>query len=345
MRRLFAGVAVLGLLAGACSSGGDDDAKESSATTRSNQDATTTVAADPNVAPLTGLPAEAAVRARPALVVKIDNFAAKSYPQFGIGAADIVLCEGVEGGITRLAAIFHSKDAPVVGPVRSARSSDLHFAIPLGRALFAYSGTNGNFQKLIAESPLIDLSPNKLPGAYNRNGSRPAPYNLFSGTPKFYAAAPSTATAAKPLFKISASAAAAGSPVSKLDVFWKMPDRATRTDVSWTFAGAKGSRVQAGQPTTDANGPAVSPRNIVVLFVEYPDTGERDQSNSIVPEAKLEGAGEAWVIRDGKLVEGTWAKADNNAPILLRDDEGQSIDLLPGQTWVEMPAPGNASIA
>ncbi len=343
MRRSIVGLVLASLLVASCSSGGDE--KKSTATTQRKSDVTTTIAVDPNVAPLTGLPADAAVRNRPALVVKIDNYAAKSYPQHGIGAADIVICEGVEGGITRLAAIFHSKDAPVVGPVRSARSSDLHFAVPLGRALFAYSGTNGNFQKLIAESPVIDLSPNKLPSAYSRNASRSAPYNLFSATPKFYAAAPSVATAAKALFRMAdANTSAEGTPVAKLDVFWKMPDRATRTDAAWTWSGAKASRVQAGQATTDANGPAVAPRNIVVLFVEYVDTGERDQSKSIVPEAKLEGSGQAWVIRDGKLVKGTWTKASNDAPIALRDDEGRSIDLLPGQTWVEMPAPGNATV-
>lgn len=345
MKRLLAGLAAAGLVLTACSSGEDKPGK-ATATTKRVAQTTTTMAVDPNVAPLTGLPADAAIRNRPALVVKIDNFAAKAYPQSGIGAADIVICEGVEGGITRLAAIFHSKDAAVVGPVRSARSSDLHFAVPLGRALFAYSGTNGNFQKLIAESQVIDLSPNKLPSAYSRNGSRPAPYNLFSGTPKFFGAAPSSATPAKPLFRMGdAATQAEGTPVAKLDVFWKMPDRATRTDASWTWSGAKPARVQSGQATTDANGPAVAPRNIVVLFVEYVDTGERDQSKSIVPEAKLEGAGQAWVIRDAKLVKGTWAKAGNEAPIVLRDDEGRSIDLLPGQTWVEMPAPGNASVA
>lgn len=343
MKRILAGVALAGLLASGCSSGGGDDDKATS-TTRGSDEATTTIKVAENVAPLTGLPIDAALRDRPALVVKIDNYAAKSYPQFGIGTADIVICEGVEGGITRLAAIFHSKEAPVIGPVRSARSSDLHFAVPLGRPLFAYSGTNGNFQKLITESPLIDLSPNKLPGAYTRNGSRPAPYNLFSSTAKFYAAAPSTATAAKPLLRI-ADGPAEGTPVAKLDMHWKMPDRATRTDVSWTFSGGKASRTQVGQATTDANGAAVSPRNVVLLFVEYPDTGERDQSKSIVPEAKLEGTGEAWVIRDGKLVKGTWTKSDNASPIVLKDGDGKSIDLLPGQTWIEMPESGNASVA
>src|SRR5262245_38423154 len=128
MRRTFAAAFVAAALLAGCSSKGDDK-KASSSTTR-NAAATTAVAADGD--PLTGEPADAATRNRPALVVKIDNNQDKSYPQFGIASADIVVCEGVEGGITRLMAIFHSHDADTVGPIRSARSSDLHLAIPLG---------------------------------------------------------------------------------------------------------------------------------------------------------------------------------------------------------------------
>lgn len=339
----IAGIVAAALLA-ACSSNGDDK----SATTTSRRASVTTalVPAAADVAPLTGLPVDPATRNRPALVVKVDNYAAKSYPQFGIGAADIIVCEGVEGGITRLAVVFHSKDAPVVGPVRSARTSDLHIAGALGRPLFAYSGTNGNFQAMIDRSSLINLSPNKAPGAYRRESSRPAPYNLFSGTPELFKAAPSNPGPPRALLKFGApSVAAAGTAVTKLDLHWTDPVRPTRTDVTWTWNGAQPSRAQNGQGTVDAGGLPLAPRNIVVLFVEYADTGERDQSNSAVPEAKLEGVGEAWVIRDGKLTRGTWTKPGDESPIALADAQGRSIDLLPGQTWIELPAPGQASVA
>lgn len=298
----------------------------------------------PHPSPLTGLELPENARNRPALVVKIDN-APKARPQYGLGSADIVVEEGVEGGITRFAAIFHSQDTDTVGPVRSARSSDLHIAVPLDRPLFAYSGTNSNFQALIDRSPLVNVGVNKLSSAYHRDGrdGRKAPYNLFSSTPLLRGGTPAGASIAKPLVEIGGTnAAATGAPIKELQVHWF--DK-VRTDVTWTWEGAKWNRVQNGTPTVDGNGAAIAPRNIVTLFVNYVDTGERDQSNSVVPEAKLTGTGEAWIVRDGLLIKGKWAKASEDAPVVLTDSGGATIALLPGQTWIELPSPGNASVA
>ncbi|HEX2893259.1 MAG TPA: DUF3048 domain-containing protein, partial [Marmoricola sp.] len=74
--------------------------------------------------PLTGLPAPETTPNHPVMIVKIDNTAA-SDPQYGLGSADMVVEELVEGGITRLAAMFYSKLPAKAGPVRSARASDI----------------------------------------------------------------------------------------------------------------------------------------------------------------------------------------------------------------------------
>ena len=55
--------------------------------------------------------------------VKIDNIA-PALPQAGINRADVVVEELVEGGLTRLMAIFQCQSAPNIGPIRSARISD-----------------------------------------------------------------------------------------------------------------------------------------------------------------------------------------------------------------------------
>ena len=86
--------------------------------------------------PLTGLPAPETTPNHPVMIVKIDNTAA-SDPQYGLGHADMVVEELVEGGITRLAAMFYSKLPAKAGPVRSARASDIGVVTPTHAVLVA----------------------------------------------------------------------------------------------------------------------------------------------------------------------------------------------------------------
>ncbi len=68
--------------------------------------------------PMTGLPVEGdddAAQTHPVLVTKMDNTYASS-PQIGLGSADLVVEELVEGGLTRLAAFFYSELPDNVGP-------------------------------------------------------------------------------------------------------------------------------------------------------------------------------------------------------------------------------------
>src|SRR4051794_16109395 len=70
--------------------------------------------------PLTGLPVMGKVPVHPVIAVKIDN-SSSSAPQVGLGSAEMVTEELVEGGITRLAAFFYTGIPDTVGPVRSMR--------------------------------------------------------------------------------------------------------------------------------------------------------------------------------------------------------------------------------
>src|SRR5215471_5448902 len=86
--------------------------------------------------PFTGEPVHSLTRV---LAVKIDNIV-YARPQTGLARADIVYVLPVEGGLSRLMAIFSSHYPPVVGPVRSAREDDLQLLRQFGRPAFAYSG-------------------------------------------------------------------------------------------------------------------------------------------------------------------------------------------------------------
>lgn len=347
MRRTLQVLVAAGfLLVGACG-GGDDDAKPAarSTTTADAGVDTTTPAPAAGTAPLTGLPlADGARAGRPALIVKIDN-APKARPQVGINQADVVIEEKVEDGVVRLFTIFHSNDSDPVGPVRSARTTDITLASSLRRPLFAYSGTNATFQQLVRAAPLVDLGPDAFPGGYFRQPGRPAPYNLFSRTATLYSRATPQSTAPPALFRFRPSGrAATGEGTGGVRVEYVGKNITTVVEYGWDAGAGTWPRTQDGTVHKDGAGVQVAPKNVVVQLVEYVNTGQIDRSGAVVPEAELIGEGEAWIFTDGKVIKGKWSKVTAEAVTAYTTADGKPVALTPGQTWVELAPVGSARL-
>ncbi len=344
MRR-SAGVLAIALLVAACAGGGDDDAATS--TTRAP---TTTTAPDPDIAagafPLTGTPANGSPNAtRVALAVKYDN-APKARMQHGLNRADVIYEEKVEDGVTRFLALFHSTDADPIGPVRSARTTDIALAVPLRRPLFAYSGTNTTFQRAIDAAPLVDLSFDKV-NVYYRERSRPAPYNIYASTKALFGLAPQGSTSPPPLFAYRVAGrpftGAGVAAATGVDLTYAGENITTRVDWTWDSRLGAFVRKTDGQQHVDAiDNQPVTATSLIIQIVDYVDTGERDTSGAVVPEGKLVGEGEAWVLSDGKVVKGRWSKSSMEAVTRYTDSEGNVIRITPGRTWIELPPPGGA---
>jgi hypothetical protein len=336
---------VLSLLGAACSGGGKKKEAASSSTTAPESSTTSAPAVAAGADPLTGLPANPAVPARAVLVVKIDN-APKARPQAGINDADVVIEEGVEGGVTRYFTLFHSKDAPSVGPVRSARSTDLLVAKELGKPLFAYSGANAVFEGLIRQAPLVNVGVGRFPTAYHREPGRAAPYNLFSDTKSLFRLAPDDTTPPPPLFAYRApgeAPPAAGSEAApKVQAFWKL-NITTTVVYAWDEASKTFRKTTDGAPHLDAAGTQVAPENVIFQVVGYHDTGLRDRSGAVVPEADLIGEGDAWVLTAGRLIKGHWSRPSDDKTTVYTLPSGETIRLTPGRTWVELVPTGNLS--
>src|SRR5215471_19218819 len=65
------------------------------------------------------------------LVFKIDNVP-QARPPTGLGDADVVYLLPVEGGLSRIFAVFSSHIPKVVGPVRSSRQEDIQLLRQFG---------------------------------------------------------------------------------------------------------------------------------------------------------------------------------------------------------------------
>lgn len=337
-----AAVAVLvgGLVAALVAGGGDEEAAPAADTT-STVPATTTTAPPPTF-PLTGLPVtDPALAARPALMVKVDGTTRALDRHAGLTSADLVYVEKVEGGATRLATVFHSRDA-VVGPVRSARTTDVDLTANLNRPLYAHSGGAAGVLDIIRAANLVDVGFDERRGAYQSRGS--GVLRLFISTAEFFGFAPEGAGPPPPLFpyRPAGEPVAAAGAADSAGVAMAYGGQAN-TQVSYEAVPEGWARFQDGIPHFDDSGYRVIPANVIVQYTEYRDSGFVDVTGAPSPEAVTVGEGEALVFTGGKVVPARWSRPDAGAATTYSDSAGAPIPLSPGSTWVELAPPGSAT--
>ena len=287
-----------------------------------------TVAA--GILPLTGLPGT--VPNRPAAVVKIDN-GSRARPQSGLNAADIVIEEEVEGGITRFAAVFHSTNA-IVGPIRSGRTTDIGIINGLGSPLLMYSGANAVTDSLLRAQSNVQNRNAGTSSGYWRSSYRSAPSNLYSDTAPHWA----TAAGGPPPAQFAYRADGAG-PGGVEDTSLTVAYRASKA--GWTWDGSAWLRTQGGNAHMTAAGDQVSAANVVVIEADEVPSGMVDSSGANVPEFVFVGTGRATVFTAGHRIDGVWTKPTLRSVATLTTPDGAVIELTPGRTWIELIGAGS----
>lgn len=291
--------------------------------------------------PLTGTAARAVGDAYlPALAVKIDNVDA-ARPQAGINQADIVVEEMVEGGLTRLLAVFHSEMPEMVGPVRSARSTDVPILRSLGRPLFAWTGANTTFAETIRSLSIVDVGLEALPDRYTELAGRSAPSHLFVDPVDLFVDVVGQGGPPPPLLSYAEIAADLTEPRPADGV--TVAFGTTQIGFAWDQSIQRWARTQDGTAHVDTDGIVVAPTNVIIQFVEYADTGLTDSNGQSIPEAVLEGAGEAWFFTGGQVTDGRWE--DDGFDAAPRYSARSIIfGFRPGPTWIILAPAGSAEL-
>lgn len=317
-RAYAAALAALALVVTGCSGGGDDPAKRP---TSQPIEGGATLAA---VWPLTGEPVKTATPDHPVLVVKIDNSAA-SQPQVGLSKADLVTEELVEGGYTRLAAMFYQRLPTQVGPVRSMRATDIGVVKPAHGVIIASGGAPNTLARMVDADVPVRVE-GQGPG-WTRDGSRVAPYNLMIDLAAAGAALGDLARVpASYLPWGKGEELAAGQPAGRFDAVFSR----THT-TSWRYD--QGSYVN--ENSFAAEGDRFRPDTVLVLRVQQGDAGYLDPAGNTVPESLYTGRGKATVFHGGKMLEATWSKKSRRQPLRLRTADG-ALTLPAGRTWIEL---------
>jgi hypothetical protein len=293
--------------------------------------------ASPALCPLTGLPAKHGEDVkRAALAIKIDNVS-DALPQAGVNNADIVVEELVEGGLTRLMAIYQCQKAPEVGPIRSARITDADLLALLHGSVLGYSGANPKDMPPIREhSESALISYDAQPQYFHLDSARPAPHDVFASTTTLLDAGLKVRSKLNPPPSLFTYGAIDPTARRAHSIYLAWP----AASAQWTWSGNSWLRTQDGAADNLVDGQQISATNVVVLNVAIQDTGIKDILGNESPLDVTIGSNPAWVLRDGKMIRGHWSRHSIGSPISLTDASGKPIALAPGRTWIELlPTP------
>jgi hypothetical protein len=325
--RTFVVAGTLALLVAAC--GNEVSPSVSPAPTQA-----TTTTAPPVYWPLTGVVASGVPETtQSALVAKIDNSGA-ARPMVGINQADLVYEVWVEG-ITRFASVFHSDVPDRVGPVRSARSTDVDLVSNLGTPLLVWSGGNANVVREVntaaGEGLLVNTGYDVATGDYWRDGNRVGPHNLFANLQAIRAGYGLDGSASPvPLFTYRKEGAEpTGEAAAGVSVTF-----GPGSIVQYVWDAERGCALRfQGGPFLDDAGEQVCPRNVVILLTPYgPSTADARS-----PQAYTIGSRAGLVLSAGRVEPVLWNRPSAADGPNLTNAFGVPIELTPGATWVGLP--------
>jgi hypothetical protein len=294
------------------------------------------VAATPEpdpICPLTGATATDDEASRPAVAVKIENSPA-AYPLSGLGEAEVVFEELVEGGMTRFMAIYHCTDTKKAGPVRSARIVDPPIMSPITRILAA-AGGNAIVRKALDKANIVTIDEDTKGGALRRI-SRPgitSEHTLYGDTEKVRTIGSKKFDdlPQEGIFSFG-DIPSGGEKAKSVTLFFSQAD-----PIVYDWTGSAWQRSQHGE-AFQVEGPKVTMDNVIIELhkINYSKKIVDPVGNPSIEIADPIGSGDALVFRDGRVFEATWSRKAVTDRVVYETKDGEEIALKEGTTWIAL---------
>ena len=271
----------------------------------------------------------------PILVVKIDD-TNQAHPQIGLEDADIVYIEQVEGGLTRLAAIFSSVIPQRIGPVRSARISDIEILSQFGRVAFAYSGAQKKLLPVIASANLQDLGAQRQsPTIYTTDPKRNQPFAMVLRADLLMQLTKDKNyqidTAKNVGFKFG-ELQEGGAPTMKADMYWP----AATYSAKWSSNESRWLLSHNKLIDVADSGVVLGPTTLIIQMVSITPSEYKDKVGGVTPFSQTVGSGKAYVLRDGQRFTTTWSRPSVDAGTTFTFADGTVMNFDPGQIWIAL---------
>lgn len=253
-----------------------------------------------------------------------------SHPQKGVEAADVVFVTQVEGGLTRLLGIYTSTYPAIVGPVRSARISDIDILAQFGRVGFMYSGAQSKMRPVLGAANIENLSAERNPPTiYIRDPERNPPYAMMVKMPELMAKA-SGVDPVKSIGWEHGDLSDVAVPIESARIDWP----AATYESIWNPQTNSFDLRFDGTANLNTEGKPLGSNMQIIQIIDITDSEFGDKFGGVTPKSHVVGSGIAYLLRDGSATKVNWSRADATSPTIWTLPDGAPALFATGQVWI-----------
>ena len=278
------------------------------------------------------------------IAVMIDNHS-EAWPQAGLNKAYMVYEIVVEGGETRLMALFKGQDLDKIGPVRSARHYFIDYAME-NDAIYVHFGQSPQAQSDIKKYSINDINGIAEDGTtFWRVKDKAAPHNAVTSTEKLIQSAKNkkfrTTSKEKSVLNYSAEEVNLENGISANEITIPHSDLQT-VKYKYDEDSKKYVRYARGKEQTDwETKEAVQTKNIIITFCDNYTLS--DAENKGRQGLKNIGTFDGYYITNGKAIKIKCTKNARDEKTVYKDLQGNEIKVNDGNTFVNI-CPTNAKV-
>jgi len=260
--------------------------------------------------------------------VKFDDTSA-AHPQDGVESADIVYITEVEAGFTRLMGIYSSNYPEVLGPIRSARISDLSILSEYGKVGFLYSGAQSKLRPVISAANLVNLSAERNPPSiYFNEPSRRSPYSMMVRPNLLLEKAGDVELAKEPGWQHGARAEDAKKIISA-EIEWANASY----EAAWSVEEKRFLLKHNGKANIASSGIQLGSPMMVIQMVKISPSEYGDKFGGVTPKSEVIGSGHGYLLRNQRVVKVLWNRASLSEPTTWSLEDGSPAYFARGQLW------------
>jgi hypothetical protein len=278
------------------------------------------------------------------VAIMVNNLSQAQRVQCGLNDADLVFECLVEGGISRLMAVYYDlSKADKIGSIRSARYTYVQLAKSLDAAyvhcgqdnvytkpymrdlgmdnysIGGYSGSSFREDNGLAYEHRLFTTGEKLSAGLQKYGWRTT--SKKDVTPSAFTFAEEPQTLEKPCNKVT----------------YVMSD-SYKTTFTYNPETKTYTRCPMGTPhKDDKSGKETVTDNLFICYAKSPHFDDNYHLRTILSK------GEGLYVSGGTCTEITWEKGDASDPLKFYDKNGKELKVNPGSSWISFPPVSNQS--